>query len=209
MVRATIPVEEAVVRELEMPAVAISKITRLALCGVASAALVACATIPGANVAPGSPITPAEAQQGAEYDPQFIAQVGGEMTGPQAQYVQRVGQNIAVQSGLATSPTAFDVALLNSPVNNAFAVPGGYIYVTRQLVTLMNNEAELAGVLGHEVGHVAARHSALRQQRAQRDALLGLLGQVVGAAVGGDLGGLISEGSQYSQLLTLKYSRTQ
>ncbi len=191
-----------------MPAI-VTKTVRLALCGTASVALAACATIPGANVAPGSPITPAEAQQGAEYDPQFIAQFGGEMTGPQAQYVQRVGQNIAVQSGLATTPTAFDVALLNSSVNNAFAVPGGYVYVTRQLVALMNNEAELAGVLGHEVGHVAARHSARRQQRAQRDQLLGLLGQVVGAAVGGDLGGFISEGAQYTQFLTLSYSRGQ
>lgn len=192
-----------------MPATTTSAIVRLALCGTASVALAACATIPGGNVVPGSPITAAEAQQGAEYHPQFIAEFGGEMTGPQAQYVERIGSEIAVQSGLATRPDAFEVTLLNSPVNNAFAVPGGYVYVTRQLVTLMNNEAELAGVLGHEVGHVAARHSARRQQQAQQNALLGLLGQVVGAAVGGDLGGLISEGSQYTQLLTLKYSRTQ
>jgi predicted Zn-dependent protease len=175
-------------------------------------ALGACATIPGANVAPGSPITPAEAQQGAEYDPQFIAQFGGEMSGPQAQYVQRVGQNIAVQSGLATSPSAFNVALLNSSVNNAFAVPGGYVYVTRQLVTLMNNEAELAGVLGHEVGHVAARHSARRQQAAQQNQLGGVGIAILSSILLGDnpLGQQIAETAlQGSQLLTLKYSRTQ
>ena len=89
----------------------------------ASLALIGCATVPGANVAPGSPITAAEAQQGAQYHEQFVAEFGGEMTGPQANYVSQVGQNIAVQSGLATSPNAFDVTLLNSSVNNAFAVP--------------------------------------------------------------------------------------
>ena len=174
----------------------------------AALSMSACATVPGANIAAGTPITAAEAQQGAEYHPQFIAEFGGEMTGPQARYVQQVGQNIAVQSGLATTPTAFDVTLLNSSVNNAFAVPGGYVYATRQLVTLMNNEAELAAVLGHEVGHVSARHSARRQAAAQRNQLLGLLGAVIGGAVLGspDLANLSLQGSQ---LLTLRYSRGQ
>ncbi len=184
------------------------KIATMALTGAASLALGACATIPGANIAPGSPITAAEAQQGAQYHPQFVAEFGGEMTGPQARYVEQIGQNIAVQSGLATRPDAFDVTLLNSSVNNAFAVPGGYVYATRQLVNLMNNEAELAAVLGHEVGHVAARHSARRQQTAQRNQLLGLLGAVIGSAVLGssDLAQLSLQGSQ---LLTLRYSRSQ
>ncbi len=183
-------------------------LTRVLLAGAAALSMSACATVPGANVAAGSPITAAEAQQGAEYHPQFIAEFGGEMTGPQANYVQQVGQNIAVQSGLATTPAAFDVTLLNSSVNNAFAVPGGYVYATRQLVTLMNNEAELAAVLGHEVGHVSARHSARRQAAAQRNQLLGLLGAVIGGAVLGspDLANLSLQGSQ---LLTLSYSRNQ
>lgn len=180
----------------------------VALAGAASMATAACATIPGANVAPGSPITAEEAQVGAQYHDQFIAEFGGEMTGPQAQYVEQVGQNIAVQSGLANSRSAFDVTLLNSSVNNAFAVPGGYVYTTRQLVNLMNNEAELAAVLGHEVGHVAARHSARRQQTAQRNQLLGLLGAVIGGGLLGssDLAQLSLQGSQ---MLTLSYSRSQ
>ena len=188
------------------------KIKAIALVSAGSMALGACATVPGSNVAAGAPITPQEAAQGREYHPQFLAEFGGEMTGPQAQYVEQIGSNIAVQSGLAGSREAFDVTLLNSSVNNAFAVPGGYVYVTRQLVGLMNNEAELAGVLGHEVGHVAARHSARRQANAQRNSILGVLGAVASSVLLGDsqIGNTVSRGLlQGSQLLTLSYSRNQ
>jgi predicted Zn-dependent protease len=183
-----------------------------ALAGAASLALSACASVPGANVAAGAPITQQEAQMGAQYHPQFVAEFGGEMTGAQAQYVRQVGQNIAVQSGLANAQSAYTVTLLNSSVDNAFAVPGGYVYITRQLVNLMNNEAELAGVLGHEVGHVAARHSARRQQTAQRNQLLGVLGQVLAGAVLGNtaLGQLGQQiAGSAPQLATLSYSRNQ
>ena len=184
----------------------------IALSCAAACALSACATVPGAGVAPGSPITQAEAQQGAQYHDQFVAEFGGAMSGPQADYVVGVGKNIAVQSGLSNAAADFNVTLLNSSVNNAFAIEGGYVYVTRQLVALMNNEAELAGVLGHEVGHVAARHSARRQQAAQRNQLLGVLGQVLSGVLLGDtalgqLGQQIS--STAPQLATLSYSRTQ
>ncbi|GGD52949.1 M48 family metalloprotease [Erythrobacter arachoides] len=191
----------------------IRKFKTVALIGAGSLTMAACATVPGSNVPAGSPITQAEAQQGAQYHEQFVAEFGGEMTGPQAQYVQQVGQNIAVQSGLATTPGAFDVTLLNSSVNNAFAVPGGYVYATRQLVNLMNNEAELAAVLGHEVGHVAARHSARRQANAQRNQLLGVGGAILSSILlGGNspVGQQLSQAAlQGSQLLTLSYSRNQ
>ena len=184
---------------------------RILALGAAPLALSGCvagAPIPSAS----APITQTEAQQGAQYHPQFLAEFGGAMTGPHAAYVEQVGKNIAVQSGLGNARESFTVSLLNSPVNNAFAVPGGYIYTTRQLVTLMNNEAELAGVLGHEVGHVAARHSQRRQQTAQRNSILGVLGAIGSSILLGDsgLGDTVSKGFlQGSQFFTLKFSRSQ
>nr|WP_233999590.1 M48 family metalloprotease [Erythrobacter sp. CCH5-A1] len=159
-----------------------------------------------------TPITPAEAKQGAEYHPQLLAEFGGAMSGTHAAYVEQVGKNIAVQSGLGNARESFTVSLLNSPVNNAFAIPGGYIYTTRQLVTLMNSEAELAAVLGHEVGHVAARHSQRRQQAATKNTLLGIGGAILSGLLLGDsgLGQTLSRGFlQGSQLLTLRFSRKQ
>ena len=157
-------------------------------------------------------ISAADKAEGAKAHPQLVAEFGGAMTGPQASYVESVGKAIAVQSGLGNARSDFTVTLLNSPVNNAFAIPGGYIYVTRQLVALMNNEAEMAGVLGHEVGHVAARHAARRQKTATRNSVIGLLGTVLAGAVLGDsaLGQLGQKlFSQGSRLLTLSYSRSQ
>jgi predicted Zn-dependent protease len=120
-----------------------ARITRIALtAGAAPLVLIACTAASGGQIpSASSPITPAEAQQGAQYHPQLLAEFGGAMSGPQAAYVEQVGKGIAVQSGLGNARESFTVSLLNSSVHNAFAVPGGYIYTTRQLVTLMNNEA--------------------------------------------------------------------
>ena len=190
-----------------------AKLTRsILVAGGAAVALAGCMTA-GAQVPSASaPITQKEAQMGAQYHPQFLAEFGGAMSGPQAAYVEQIGKNVAVQSGLGNAREAFTVTLLNSPINNAFAVPGGYIYSTRQLVTLMNNEAELAGVLGHEVGHVAARHSQRREKAAQKNSILGILGAIGSSILLGDsqIGQTLSQGFlQGSQLLTLKFSRKQ
>ncbi|MBJ7444099.1 MAG: M48 family metalloprotease [Sphingobium sp.] len=159
-----------------------------------------------------SSISAQDKATGAKQHPELLKEFGGPYAGPQARYVESVGRRIAVQSGLSNAQSDFTVSLLNSPVNNAFAIPGGYVYVTRQLMALMNDEAELAGVLGHEVGHVAARHGQRRQQAAQRNAIGGALLGVLTGALLGDSGfaGLIQKGiGTGSQLLTLRFSRTQ
>lgn len=166
------------------------------------------ATIPSTVQA----ISSQDKAEGAKAHPQLLSEFGGAQSGPQAAYVEGVGKTIALQSGLSNARDDFTVSLLNSSVNNAFAIPGGYVYVTRQLTALMNSEAELAGVLGHEVGHVAARHSASRKKASTRNQLLGMLGSILSGVLLGDnafgrLGQQIF--SQGSQLLTLKYSRSQ
>jgi predicted Zn-dependent protease len=142
--------------------------------------------------------------QGAAAHPKLVAQYGGAYNGPQAAFVRRVGQRIAVESGLSNKGSDFTVTMLDSPVENAFAIPGGYIYITRQLLALMTSEAELASVLGHEVGHVAARHSASRNKRAT---LGSILAAGAGILTGSDLASrAVGAGAQ---LYTLSYGRDQ
>lgn len=149
-------------------------------------------------------ISASDKATGARANPQLLAEYGGAYTGPQAAFVRRVGQRVAVQSGLSNAQGDFTVTLLDSPVENAFAIPGGYVYVTRQLLALMNSEAELASVLGHEVGHVAARHSAKRNTRSQ---IGGIAAAVVGRVTGSDL---VTRGvGTAAQLYTLGFSRSQ
>jgi len=101
-------------------------------------------------------------------------------------YVNGVGQKLAAQSHRAHLKWTFTV--LDSPEVNAFALPGGYVYVTRGILAYLDSEAELAGVVGHEIGHVTARHGAQRATSQARAgwAVLGatVLGAVVEAATG-------------------------
>ena len=160
---------------------------------------------------PAQPITANDRAEGAKAHPQLLAEFGGTYDGPQAEYVTKVGQRIAVQSGLSNTQGDFKVTLLNSSVNNAFAIPGGYVYVTRQLLGLMNSEAELASVMGHEVGHVAARHGQKRNRRATIGGLGAVLATVLGAAVAGDAGAKLGQqlGGSIAQSFVLSYSRAQ
>lgn len=162
------------------------------------------------------PFTAQEKSEGAKYHAEILKEFGGPMASPQTAYVVRVGKNIAMQSGLGNAQSDFNVTLLNSSVNNAFALPGGYVYITRQLVALANSEAEMAGVLGHEVGHTAARHSQKRKSNATIANILGVGGTILGSVLGdsgGLLGALGGGLKQYSgavaQVFSLKYSRSQ
>lgn len=177
--------------------------TRTYIAAAAAAALIVTPTLP-ASAQTARAISRSDKAQGAQAHPQLLAEFGGAYTGPQRAYVERVGKRVAVQSGLSNAQGDFTVTLLDSSVENAFAIPGGYVYVTRQLLALMNSEAELAAVLGHEVGHVAARHSSKRNTRST---IGGLLSAGVGWLTGSDvLGKLASTGSQ---LYTLGFSRSQ
>jgi predicted Zn-dependent protease len=170
---------------------------------VRTLALSALLAVPALAQAPPG-LTESERRSGAQAHPQILQQFGGAMSGPVADYVRGVGQKIAVQSGGGARATDYTVTLLNSNVNNAFAIPGGYVYITRQLLALMNDEAELAFVMGHEVAHVAARHGQKRQNRA---ALSNVLAGVAGALTGSDL---IGRGAGLvAGLTTLGYSRDQ
>ncbi len=100
---------------------------------------------------------------------------------PQVQaYVDALGQRLAGVSH--RSDLAWHFTVLDSPEINAFALPGGYVYVTRGIMAYLDSEAELAGVIGHEIGHVTARHGAQRATR-QQDAGLGVLAASVLGAV--------------------------
>src|SRR4051812_41834656 len=159
-------------------------------------------------------LTPAAAQQRLRYlDPRDVAEaqrqnaeiiqeLGGPETGPRAAYVESVGRRIAAYSGVANPGQALHFLTLNSPVENAMSVPGGYVYITRQLLGLMDNEAELAFALGHETGHIAANHAHVREAYAQRQSVLGVLGAIFGGVFGNVL-------SQRSRMETLSFSREQ
>lgn len=115
---------------------------------------------------------------GEQQHPRILAQYGGEYIKPGLNdYVLDVGLRLAAASKMRHLSWRFTI--LNSPVVNAFALPGGYVYVTRGLLALANNEAELAGVLAHEIGHVNAKHGAGRQSRATGLNLLGALAQIL------------------------------
>lgn len=121
-----------------------------------------------------------EASIGAEQHQAIIKQYGGLYKDQRLQnYVKEIGQKVALNT--ERRDVTYQFFVLDSPVINAFALPGGYIYVTRGLMAVANDEAELAGVLGHEVGHVTARHQAARYSQS---VITSLGANLIGAAVG-------------------------
>jgi predicted Zn-dependent protease len=128
-----------------------------------------------------------EVAEGKKAHEEVMKEFGGALANPKLQaYVNDIGQRLAKQSHRANLTWTFTV--LDSPDVNAFALPGGYVYVTRGIMAYMDSEADLAGVIGHEIGHVTARHGA---QRATKQARAGagvmaatVLGVLVEAVTG-------------------------
>ena len=163
---------------------------------------IACATNPATGKLQLSFIGEAsEISMGREADREIVASMGTYEDPDIQAYVERLGKDLAAKSERPGLPWTFRV--LDDPIVNAFALPGGYIYVTRGILAYLNSEAELATVLGHEIGHVTGKHSVNRISKSQ----LASLGMSVGMAVSPELrrfGGLAETSLG---LLFLKYSR--
>jgi predicted Zn-dependent protease len=144
--------------------------------------------------------TEQELAMGQEADPQIIAQFGLYEDSALQRYMNQKGQQMAAISH--RNEINYGFRILNSDVINAFATPG-YVYFTRGIMAHFNNEAQFEGVLGHELGHIAARHTVIQQ----RNATLGQVGILAGAIFSPTFGRFAQSASQGLQLLLLKNSR--
>jgi predicted Zn-dependent protease len=158
-----------------------------------STALAGCST----NVATGEDsftafMSPEEEKRiGSQEHPKMVKEFGGSYDEKDLQsYVTEIGEKLVAVS--ETPNEKFTFTVLDSPVVNAFALPGGYVYITRGLAALATNEAELAGVVAHEIGHVVARHSA---QRYSRGLITQILAGGLSVAIGNGAGELIGAGA--------------
>ena len=139
-----------------------------------------------------------EVAEGAKGHQEVLKEYGVYNNAAVQRYVTQLGQKLAAQSHRSQLQWHFTV--LDSPEINAFALPGGYVYVTRGIMAYMDSEADLAGVIGHEIGHVTARHGAQRATRQQTAGLGVLAASVLGAVLEsqgfGGAGQLASQASQ-------------
>ena len=175
---------------------------RLLLTATAAALLCSCAVNPVSGHRELALITEdQEIQMGREVAAAAEAQLGLVDDARLQEYVQRVGISLAQASERPALPWTFRV--VDDPTPNAFAAPGGFIFITRGLLAMMRNEAELATVLGHEIGHVTARHSVSMMSKAQ----LGQIGLGVGSIISPTVAQFGELAAGGLQLLFLSYSR--
>ena len=169
---------------------------------VGAAIVIACATNPATGRRQLMLVSEAqEIAMGKQADQEVVAAYGLYPDDRVQAYVAQVGGRLAAASERPSLPWTFRV--VDDPAVNAFALPGGYIYVTRGIMTHLRSEAELVAVLGHEIGHVTGRHSASQMSKQQ----LAMGGLIVGMAVKPELqrfGGLAQQGLG---LLFLKFGR--
>jgi len=142
-----------------------------------------------------------EIEMGREADASIVAQMGLVDDSAVQRYVSDLGLRLARASERPNLPWTFRV--VDDPVINAFALPGGYIYITRGILAHFNSEAELASVLGHEIGHVTARHSVQQISKQQ----LGQIGLGVAQIAAPRLGQFLGVAAAGLELLFLKFSR--
>ncbi|MFN0264812.1 M48 family metalloprotease [Tepidamorphus sp. 3E244] len=144
-----------------------------------------------------------DARIGARENPRVLAAFGGPYaSGDLNSYVQSVTGRLAEKA--ASGPNGYKVTLLNSPSINAFSLPGGYIYVTRGLLALANNEAELAAVIAHEMAHIDSRHGLQRQRQAVSATAVG---KVIADMSRGPGSG--DEGADFARSQVAQFSRQQ
>lgn len=160
-----------------------------------------------------------ERKEGADADKEITQQMGLYDNPGIQTYVQSIGQRVLAASTFAdpSTPemyrqTKFTFRVLDSSVVNAFALPGGYVYVTRGLLAHVDNEAQLAVVLGHEIAHVAGRHASQQARRSQWSQLGLAVSAALGQAVLGDrmpnfASNVLNTGGQAMQVFLLRYSR--
>jgi predicted Zn-dependent protease len=142
-----------------------------------------------------------EIQMGSQYDPQVVATFGEYKNEVLQSFINQKGSEMGLISHRPKLKYHFKI--LDTPVVNAFAVPGGYIYLTRGILAQLNNEAELVGIIGHEMGHITARHSASQQSKQQLSQVL-LIGGMIASPRFAQYGQYAMQGMQ---LLFLKFSR--
>ncbi len=165
-------------------------------------ATVACATNPVSGKSELSLVSESQEIEIGRSESQKTLQSIGEYDNAAAQaLVRQIGMRMAAESERPNLPWEFHV--LDDEQVNAFALPGGFIFVTRGIMTYMNDEAELASVIGHEIGHVTAKHS-VSQMSKQQLATVGLVAGMVVSPTVRDMGSSLQQGMQ---LLFLKFGR--
>jgi predicted Zn-dependent protease len=169
---------------------------------LAGTAAIGCATNPATGAK--QLILVSESQEiamGRDYDKQVAASIGLYPDTVWQRYIQQLGARLAATSERPNLPWTFRV--VDDPVVNAFALPGGFIYVTRGILVHLNSEAELASVVGHEIGHVTARHSVSHMSKQQ----LAQVGLAVGSIASPEFERYAGLAGTALGVLFLKYSR--
>ena len=145
--------------------------------------------------------TPTSTTQGPKPDPQVLAQFGLYNNATLQRLIDTKGQQM---NKVSDRPGDYGFTIVDSPVINAFATPDGHVYFTRGIMAHFNSEAQFAGVLGHELGHITARHGQSQQRRSTVAGIGMLLGSIVAPRVMQSVGGIVQQGLGLGML---KYGR--